>query len=372
MIRLTPGLVATYVLVLVATITLTVGRVPPQPAAEEEAVPALAAVGSRTGQSAGRGLIPSLLPPERLKALLRAGFPVLGAREAVPASRTVIEPQSVVNAVIRALAGFDVREPKSLLRAELPILTFVDEPITLPPYAAPPVPEGELPPTGPPPPAVRPVVVGDKPLVGIYHTHARESYLPALPAATGLRPGDAFSNDPAINMVRVGQALAAALAERGIGTVHSAQMHDLDGRLGAYVNSLATAQTILREYPSIKVLLDLHRDSQLRSETAVEIGGRTYARVMVVVGFGSGQMPQPHWHENMALARKLVAALEQKYPGISRGIFPKNQRYNQHVSPGALLLEIGGVENSLDEATRTAYALADVLAGMVAAGQVPR
>jgi len=173
-----------------------------------------------------------------------------------------------------------------------------------------------------------------------------------------------------ITVVRVGEEMASALRGLGIGVVHSREVHDREGKLGAYVRSLPTAQRMLAENPTIRVLLDIHRDAQRRSETTIEFGGQTLARVMVVLGTDQS-LSHPNWKENYAFALRLVRAMERRVAGLSSGIFPKMYRYNQHLRPGALLLEVGGVENSLEECLRTARVLARVLADMASRGELP-
>lgn len=217
-----------------------------------------------------------------------------------------------------------------------------------------------------------PLVGGGVPLVAIYHTHDYESYISEFP---GLQPetpeewASVWTTDPERNIIRVGRELARALCERGVTVVHSPTRHAPPmGYFGAYTESRKTAQFILKEYPSIRLLLDLHRDGEVPRElaTATVPGAgpaRTAARVLIVVGTGHDEAPQPNWEQNLALAREIHAALEARYPGLSRGISRRQgARYNQDLLPGALLFEIGSVRNGMPEALRTAQLLAEVLA----------
>ncbi|NPV72052.1 MAG: stage II sporulation protein P [Firmicutes bacterium] len=206
----------------------------------------------------------------------------------------------------------------------------------------------------------------ESPLVAVYHTHARESYLPELPEANVMRPDDAHSDDLSLTVVRVGKEIAVALdSVYGIGSVHSLEMHDNEGKLGAYVKSEATVGGILNEYPTIRLVLDVHRDSQPRERTTVEVKGERLAKVMVVIGTDN-----PGWKSNHAVATELLKTLETRYPGISAGIYPKPGRFNQQYSPGGLVLEVGGVENTLDECLRTGRAVAWAIYEMVRIGKV--
>jgi len=266
---------------------------------------------------------------------------------------------------LQALAGVDPRDPGSILRAALPALFSSPAsgwaspvPDTL--VTAPPPPEEEKKPAG---------SVPGEPLVGIYHTHARESFLPEIhPPSTNY--DDAHSWDMSITVVEIGRHLAQCLAEHGIASVHSTVVHDDPGKLGAYLRSLTTAEQMLVDNPSLRVLLDIHRDARPRKDTTISFSGRQAARVMVVLGTDQ-RLPHPEWKRNYEFALDLVRHMEQGYPGLSLGIYPKSDRYNQHLSPGALLLEVGGVENTLDECLYTAEILAKTLARMVEHGALP-
>ncbi|MEW6244270.1 MAG: stage II sporulation protein P [Bacillota bacterium] len=261
-------------------------------------------------------------------------------------------------------------EPKSLLRVHLPLLEGYLEGTPWSGRVIIPVPREYAEETALLEPRA-PVETGN-PLVAIYHTHSRETYLPAIGDPKHLKPEDAFSFNPDITVIAVGKELKRALEEEhGIGVVHSTRFHDADGRIGAYVRSLETAQALVKENPTVCVILDIHRDSTLRSESTTTIGGQSVARVMVVLGTDS-QLAHPNWRRNYEFALALVRAMERRYPGLSLGVLPQPYRYNQHVLPGALLLEIGGVENTLEECKATARLLAQVLSDMYKRGEFPK
>jgi len=216
------------------------------------------------------------------------------------------------------------------------------------------------------------------PLVGIVHTHGSESFLPVLAAMTsgrdtGADPADLepFSTDTSVNMIRIGHELARYLSlSHGIGVVHSRRLHDRkeDGfRLGAYERSLETMTAILRSYPTVEILLDLHRDAPGHDKTTVVIDGVPMAKVYVILGTDR-YLDHPNWEKNYAFARRLVAVLEQNCPGLSRGILVQDYRYNQHVMERTLLIELGGQGNTLAEVLATVRVLGDVLAQLLAEG----
>ncbi len=205
------------------------------------------------------------------------------------------------------------------------------------------------------------------PAVGVYHTHACESFLPELPEANVMRPDDAHTEEMALTVMRLGREIASTLnTVYGIGAVHSSEVHDREGKLGSYIKSEVTVCKILRDYPSVGVMLDIHRDSQPREHTTIEFDGLTYAKVMVVVGTDN-----PAWKKNEGFARALLGLMQAKYPGISLGVYAKPGRFNQHHSPGLLVLEVGGVENTLEECLRTSRLIAEAVARMVRSGDIP-
>lgn len=230
-----------------------------------------------------------------------------------------------------------------------------------------------------PDPAAQLYRFGDStPLVAIVHAHGQESYLPAVVALARADDPNAdasriesFTMDESVNMLRVGEELARYLATaHGIGSVQSRRIHDrhADGfRLGAYERSLETMTEILRRYPTVKVLLDLHRDAPGREHTTTTIDGVSMATIYVIVGTDR-MLEHPNWEKNYTFARRLVATMEQMYPGLSRGILVRDERYNQHVMERSLLLEVGGQENTLEEVFASVHALGEVLARIAAEG----
>ena len=205
--------------------------------------------------------------------------------------------------------------------------------------------------------------VPESPLVLIVHSHGTESYT-QTEAAPYTPSGDFRTLDSANNMLRVGEALKKALEARGISVIHDRTLHDYPSYNDAYSNSRKSVTDYLKEYPSLCIVIDLHRDAtdtaaeQLK--TAITIRGDEYARLMLVIGTnrtGGGNS----WQDNMALAVKLQVRLEQKYPGICRPISLRKERFNQDLSTGALLIEVGSAGDTLEQALSAAEALADCL-----------
>lgn len=195
-------------------------------------------------------------------------------------------------------------------------------------------------------------------LVGIYHTHNSECYVPTSGVTHKAGAlGDIFN---------VGEALKIFLEEEhGIRTYQSRQIHDYPALREAYGKSLHTAEAFVQKFPHLQMLLDVHRDARERKDTTTKISGQDVARILIVVGSNQSELEHKEWEKNYALALKINKKMEEMYPGLSRGIKIAEKRYNQHVSPNALLIEIGAHENSREEALRSAKLLADVLAAVI-------
>lgn len=202
----------------------------------------------------------------------------------------------------------------------------------------------------------------DKKSVFIYHTHNRESFLPHLEGVT--EPNNAYHSE--VNITLVGDRLATELEKRGIGAlVDKTDVTDVLKQRGMhYSQSYKASRPIVTEVlqtNEIQYVIDLHRDSLPKEKTTVTINGTSYARIVFVIGGDHGG-----YGENLHLAQTLHQKLDEKYPGLSRGVVEKRGKgvdgiYNQDLSSSAILVEIGGYANYLEELYVTAEALADVL-----------
>lgn len=204
-------------------------------------------------------------------------------------------------------------------------------------------------------------LVSQEPTVLIVHTHATESYLKN--GADYVESGSYRTLNEQYNMVRVGQRLAQQLEAQGIRVIHDRTLHDYPSYTGSYNNSRKTVQQYLSDYPSIQLVLDVHRDAVELSngkqmDTAASVDGKTAAQLMLVSGSDAGGLSYPNWRQNLSLAAKLQVTLEKKWPGICRPLCFRKERFNQDLSPGMLLVEVGTAGNTLDEALLAADALA--------------
>ncbi|SFD55760.1 stage II sporulation protein P [Lentibacillus persicus] len=203
---------------------------------------------------------------------------------------------------------------------------------------------------------------GERDVVLVYNTHNRESFLPHLPDTDN--PDDAQHGE--VNIGKVSQRFADALEKNGIGAkVDKTDIMSVLKQQGmAYHESYQASRDVVREAfassEDITYSFDLHRDAIARDKTTKKINGENYARVMFVVG-----AEYADYDKNLELANKLHNLTQEKYPGLSRGVIKKkgsgsNGVYNQDLSPNAMLIEFGGVHNSLDELYRSADAVAEV------------
>lgn len=208
-------------------------------------------------------------------------------------------------------------------------------------------------------------LTGDAPTVLIFHTHASESY--TKQTAQDYQETTEFRTlNTAYNMVALGDKLATLLERAGIGVIHDRTLHDYPSYNSAYTNSRQSVQDYLRRYPSIQVVLDLHRDAALNSDGSqyaptVTVNGETVAQLMLVVGTDASGMLHPRWEENLSAAVKLQVLLERQVPGITRPTILRAQRYNHDLSDGAMIVEIGTAGNSLQQAMAAVPYLAEAL-----------
>lgn len=209
-----------------------------------------------------------------------------------------------------------------------------------------------------------------EPQVLIVHTHATESFEPYQRSYYDAE-FPSRSQDPSHNMIAVGEALAEALAENGISVVHDGTLHDFPAYTGSYDRSEETIRDILDKYPSIKIVIDLHRDAiadtdGTRIAPVAEINGKSAAQLMIIAGCDDGRFNMPNYMENFKLAALLQNSAETLYPTLARPVLFDYRNYNQHITTGSLLIEIGSHANSLDEALYTAELLGESMAAALA------
>lgn len=205
-----------------------------------------------------------------------------------------------------------------------------------------------------------------QPAVLILHTHATESYTRS--GENYVETSDYRTLDENYNMLSIGEKVAEILENSGISVVQDRSLHDYPSYNGSYTDARKSMESYLAEYPTIRLVLDLHRDAsdgangQLRTEA--DIDGEACAQLMLVMGTDASGQKHDHWQENFALALKLQAQLERQAPGITRPTILRAQRFNQDLSSGALLVEVGAAGNTHAEALRAAEELAKAIVAL--------
>ena len=195
----------------------------------------------------------------------------------------------------------------------------------------------------------------DGPQILILHTHGSEAYTPAGDE-TIVWSGDHRTTDTRCNVVRVGDEMAEVFGQAGISVLHDRTLYDYPSYAGAYDRSLVAIQNYLKQYPSIRFILDVHRDAiedgqgnQYKVVSAID-GEGTAAQLSIVVGSDGSGLTHPNWIENLRLAVAIQENILAKYPTLMRPVLLRNSRYNQHAAPGSLLVEVGSAGNSPEEA----------------------
>lgn len=205
-----------------------------------------------------------------------------------------------------------------------------------------------------------------EPQILIMHTHTTESYEPYerdfYDASFGSR-----TTDESMNMVAVGDAIAEQLEAAGIGVIHDTTKHDYPSYNDSYDRSRVTVSDILEEYPSIKIVLDIHRDAIERTDgeriaPVAMIDGRNAAQVMIICGCDDGTMDMPDYLKNFRFASLLQQQMEDLFPGLTRPVLFDYRKYNQDLTTGSILIEVGGHANSIDQAVYSGELIGKALA----------
>lgn len=201
--------------------------------------------------------------------------------------------------------------------------------------------------------AVNITLPSEGPQILIVHTHATEAYTPdGTDVYTASDQSRTLEEED--NMLRVGDEMERVFTEMGLSVVHDRTLHDYPQYNGAYTRSKTTVEQYLEQYPSIKIVLDVHRDALVGEDGTVykavtRIDGVDTAQVMLVIGHGQDGS-NPLWMENLTLACKLQSSMNTLYPTLARPMAFRASSYNQELSTGSLLVEVGTHGNTLQEA----------------------
>ncbi len=209
------------------------------------------------------------------------------------------------------------------------------------------------------------------PTVLIFHTHTTESY---LLSDNGVFYEDykTRSTDSAKNMIRVGDEICRVLEENGIGFIHDTKIYD-EVYEGAYSRSRVSVEKYLREYPTIQIVLDVHRDAIYYSDSehakpTAEIDGRKAAQLMIITGAEEGYITDfPNWENNLKFALLFQKTAEEGFEGLMKPLYFCQRKYNMDLGVCSLLLETGTDANTLDEAMYSGYLTGKVLTEIIKA-----
>ena len=208
-----------------------------------------------------------------------------------------------------------------------------------------------------------------KPLVLVIHTHATECY--SRESSTYFEEGSKTRTvDDRYNMVAVGDVFTKVLEENGVHALHCTVLHDENSYSDAYSFAAASIREYIKEYPSIKYVFDLHRDSIVyesgaKARPVTEIDGKEAAQIMFVSGTDAGGADFPHWQKNLSFTLKLTDKLSKQYPSLVRTTALRGASYNQQYTEGSVLVEIGADGNTLSQAKYSAELLAKTVAELI-------
>lgn len=210
---------------------------------------------------------------------------------------------------------------------------------------------------------------GEGPHILIVHSHSSESYtatdknyyLPTDPDRT---------EDINYNVVRVGTEIVNTLKAHGIEALHDTSLHDYPSYNGSYKSSLASVEAYLKKYPSIKMVLDIHRDAMVQADGTklkliADVQNKKAAQIMLLTGSNQGGLDHPNWRENLKFAMKLQRTVNSMYPGLARPVSFTKERYNTHTTYGSIIIEVGTTGNTLEEALVSAKMIGNAVASFI-------
>ncbi len=208
----------------------------------------------------------------------------------------------------------------------------------------------------------------DTPTVLILHTHTTESYTPNekynyTPTETDR------TTDAHFNMISVGEVIAQSLLKEGINVIHDKTINDYPSYSTSYSKSLKLIESYTKKYPSIKIVIDVHRDAIVNKSgqkmRPVTNFNPSCAQVMMVVGTNDSGLKHPSWQTNLTFCLKLQQKMNSLYPSLARPINLRKERFNHHLAPYSFILEVGTNGNTLDEAKEAASLFSESLISLL-------
>ncbi len=203
------------------------------------------------------------------------------------------------------------------------------------------------------------------PQILIMHTHTTESYS----EESYIKGAPDRNLDETKNITAVGEAMAEVFRKNGIDTVHDTTVHDYPAYNGSYKRAAATIQSNLNKYGGIKVVLDVHRDGITKADGTkvklmTEIDGVQTAQVMLVVGTNA-TLQHDSWQENFKFASQIQAKAIEMYPSLMRPIDVRQERFNEHMTTGSLIVEVGTNGNTMQEAINGGRCVAEAMSAVL-------
>lgn len=196
------------------------------------------------------------------------------------------------------------------------------------------------------------ISLNSSPQVLIMHTHTTESFEPFEREYYD----DSFSyrtSDESMNVTAIGEEMKIQIEKYGIKVIHDKTIHDYPTYTGSYERSAETVKKILSENPDIKVVLDIHRDAIASDGDLIapvtEVSGKKAAQIMIVSGCDDGTMNMPDYLQNFRLACMFQQQIENDNPGLTRPVLFDYRNYNQELTTGSLLIEVGSHGNTIDQ-----------------------
>lgn len=326
--------------------------------------PYVAALSSQYYYTKSKTLVGNLsekMSSQALKNILKVELPVMSIADSTVQVRSATR-YNLVKSALNLLSGVQLEDPLTYLKAEIPMMDVTPiTPATADSFDETTLDEiSEMPVS--PAPATPPVevinqITSQEPLIALYNTHNSETY--------ELTDGLDHLKGKAGGVAIVAQEMQKYVEqEYHIPVIYSPTIHDMAFN-ESYVESHKTAIRLIEDNPSLKMIFDVHRDGAMtREQSVAQVNGQSVAKVLIVVGTDA-RTEHSKWRENLEFARKLSAKLDAMYPGLSRGIAIKQGRYNQELSTGALLVEIGSTKNTTDEAVVTGRLFATAVVALL-------
>lgn len=206
-------------------------------------------------------------------------------------------------------------------------------------------------------------VIKNKKDIIIFHTHTCESYT-KTEKDNYVESGNFRTIDLSFNVAKVGEELAKILTNTGYNVIHNISYHDYPAYTGSYSRSLKTVKGILENKKDVEIVIDLHRDalgSNSNYAPSVVIGEEKVAQLMFVIGTDGGGLEHSNWNNNLKVAIKIQEKANEMYPGLFKPIILRNSRYNQNVSNGACIIEVGATGNTIEECKNSMKYLSKVI-----------